>query len=95
MGEPNVNSRCPLPKPGESLWTITPEPWSASAPLWHRADWKTAGVWGLGWQGGRGGRGGLGPTQDFGLLESAGVRERLRWTSDCSGPPKPVNINED
>lgn len=46
-------------------------------------------------RGGWDGRGGLGPTQDFGLLESAGVREPLRWISDRPGLPKPVNINKD
>lgn len=44
MGEPNINSRCPPPKLGESLQISTLELWSASAPLWRRQGWKIAGV---------------------------------------------------
>jgi hypothetical protein len=90
MGEPNINSRCPPPPSQEKA--CGPSHLSHGVPVPPCGTGPTGKLLVRGGWGGRGGRGGMGglrPTQDFGLLESAGVREHLRWTSDCPGPPKP------
>lgn len=93
-GARNGGAECklPLPPPPSQEKACGPSHLSHGVPVPPCGTGPTGKLLACGgWEG----RGGWSPTQDFGLLESTSVRERLRRTSDCPGPPNPVNINKE